>query len=232
MIRYIPASKRHFSDIGWLKTYWLFSFDNYHDPENMHWGVLRVFNDDHIEAGQGFSTHPHRDMEIVTIVHKGELTHEDSMGNKGVIRPGDVQRMSAGSGILHSEFNYGREPVELYQIWILPREHGIKPTYAQQNFGKLKPNVLIPVCTGSVPNGAITMHADAIIYLAELEAGKTLEYSLPAGRCAFLYVTEGQLTVNGTTLERRDQARIKDEAKLVITAGAETRFILVDASLT
>lgn len=129
MIKIIPKGKRHFSDFGWLKTYWLFSFSDYFDPDNTRFGALRVFNDDIVAPGTGFPTHPHREMEIITIVLEGEITHKDSMGNKMVIRAGDVQRMSAGTGIIHSEFNLGDEPVHFYQIWIYPDEAELQPGY-------------------------------------------------------------------------------------------------------
>jgi redox-sensitive bicupin YhaK (pirin superfamily) len=230
MIQHIPASQRHFSDFGWLKTYWLFSFDTYHDPANIHWGALRVFNDDRVEAGQGFPLHPHHEMEIVTIVHAGELTHEDSTGTKGVIRPGDVQRMTAGTGIQHSEFNYGHEPVDLFQIWIMPRERGLKPSYAQKNYGTIPPNTLKPLASGRPLPGAIDMHADAAIFMAHLEPGKRLDYEADPARRIFLYVAEGSLHVNTVQLERRDQARIKDESSLSITANTTADFILIDAA--
>ena len=126
MIKTIRADERHFSDYGWLKTYWLFSFDTYHDPANLNHGALRVFNDDVVKPGTGFPTHSHREMEIITTVLSGEVTHEDSLGNRAVIRPGDVQRMTAGTGIAHSEYNRGSGPVHFYQIWIFPDERGLK----------------------------------------------------------------------------------------------------------
>src|SRR5210317_1860784 len=134
MIEIIKADERHFSDFGWLKTYWLFSFSNYFDPHNIQFGALRVFNDDVVEPGTGFPTHPHEEMEIVTVVLDGEITHEDSMGNKSVIRKGDVQRMSAGTGLTHSEFNLADKPVHFYQIWILPDQRGLSPSYDQKRF--------------------------------------------------------------------------------------------------
>jgi redox-sensitive bicupin YhaK (pirin superfamily) len=230
MIQHIPASQRHFSDFGWLKTYWLFSFDSYHDPQNIHWGALRVFNDDRIDGGQGFPMHPHREMEIVTIVHSGELTHEDSADHKGVIRPGDVQRMTAGTGIQHSEFNYGKDPVDLFQIWILPREGSLKPGYAQKNYGSIEPNVLKPLVSGHPLPGALDMHADASIYMAHLEPGKKITYEANPARRIFMYVVEGSLHVNTVQLERRDQARIKEEAVLNIEANSDARFVLIDAA--
>jgi quercetin 2,3-dioxygenase len=230
MIQHIPADKRFFSDFGWLKTYWLFAFDTYYDPANLHWGVLRVFNDDVIEAGKGFGMHPHRDMEIVTIVHSGELTHQDSVGNKGVIRPGDVQRMSAGTGIQHSEFNYGKEPVSLFQIWLLPRERGIKPDYAQTNFGDIPRNVLRPLASGNPSHDALPMHTHATIYTGAWDKGYREVYETEPERRIFIYVAEGSLSVNTTFLQRRDQARLKDEPRITLEATSDASFILIDAA--
>jgi redox-sensitive bicupin YhaK (pirin superfamily) len=229
MIKRVAANERHFQDFGWLKTYWLLSFDTYYDPLNTHWGTLRVFNDDVVEGKQGFPTHPHREMEIVTLVHSGELTHEDSMGNRGVIRPGEVQRMSAGTGITHSEMNAGSEPCHLYQIWIFPQEKGIKPGYEQKSFPDRPDNELMPVASGQNRPGALTMHADATIYKGALEAGKSLDYRMEIERRVFVYVSEGDLTVSGERLQKGDQARIRDEAALRFTATAPSDFILINA---
>jgi redox-sensitive bicupin YhaK (pirin superfamily) len=136
MIHVVREHQRYFSDFGWLKTYWLFSFSRYYDPANIQFGALRVFNDDVVEPGTGFPTHPHEEMEIITIPLNGELTHEDSMGNKTVIRGGEVQRMSAGTGLTHSEFNLGNEPCHFYQIWIYPDVKGLEPTYDQREFDR------------------------------------------------------------------------------------------------
>ena len=134
MIEIIKADRRHFSDFGWLKTYWLFSFSGYFDPQNIQFGALRVFNDDVVDPGTGFPTHPHEEMEIVTIVLEGEMTHADSMGNKAKIEAGDVQRMSAGAGLAHSEFNLAEKPVHFYQIWMFPDKAGLTPSYDQRHY--------------------------------------------------------------------------------------------------
>jgi quercetin 2,3-dioxygenase len=228
MIVHIPAGDRHYQDFGWLKTYWLFSFDTYHDPANMRWGTLRVFNDDMVEAGQGFGMHPHREMEIVTMVHTGELTHQDSTGGKGVIHAGEVQRMSAGSGIIHSEFNYGKEPVSLYQVWFLPNKRGVQPGYEQKMIGKAE-NGLIALASGEGVVGALAMQADVTFYAGNLLKGKKLDYATNPARRVFIYITKGNLRVNTVSFLQGDQARIRDEAKLSLEGVADTDFVLIDS---
>jgi redox-sensitive bicupin YhaK (pirin superfamily) len=229
MVQIIKANDRHFSDFGWLKTYWLFSFSSYFDPRNIQFGALRVFNDDIVDPGTGFPTHPHKEMEIITIVLEGEMTHEDSMGNKTVIRAGDVQRMSAGTGLTHSEFNLAEKPVHFYQIWIYPDEAGLKPTYDQKTFhaGDWR-NRLFPVASGQGKPGAVTFHSEASIYRCSLDKEKEIIRDSTAGRRIFLYLTEGALSVNGQDISDRDQARIDTDESLRIKAGADSDFILID----
>lgn len=229
MIQIIKAKDRHFSDYGWLKTYWLFSFSDYYDPANIQFGALRVFNDDVVEPEGGFPTHPHREMEIVTVVLDGEMTHEDSMENKTVIRPGDVQRMSAGTGLTHSEFNLAKKPVHFYQIWIFPDEAGLKPTYDQKTFSPSDwKNRLLPVASGQNIKGAVTFHTDATIYRCDLDEGKEVTLSKTAGRRVFVYLTKGRLSVNGQTLGEKDQARVDIEEPLVLKATDDAELILID----
>lgn len=230
MIQVIRAGQRHFSDFGWLKTYWLFSFDNYHDPANVHHGALRVFNDDVVEAGSGFPTHQHREMEIVTVVLSGEITHRDSIGTHAIIRAGEVQRMSAGTGIAHSEYNLGTEPVHLYQIWIFPGERGLRPSYDQKSFaGVPRKNRLLAVASGQGKQGAVTMHTDSTIYLSDLDAGQRIDFKSDAARRVFIYVTKGEMEVGGERLAGADQARLSDEADIRLEARDDTSFILIDA---
>ena len=232
MIQTIKADERHFSDFGWLKTYWLFSFDNYYDPANVQFGSLRVFNDDVVEARGGFPTHPHREMEIVTTVLSGAVTHKDSMGNDTVIRAGEVQRMSAGTGIAHSEYNLGDEPLHLYQIWILPGERRSQPSYDQKHFpADVRRNHLLPVASGQGHTGAVTMHTDAVIYMADFDNAQTTDYELTEGRGAFVYVTSGALRINDTRLAAKEQARIAGDRRLNLTAEDEASFILIDVPL-
>lgn len=228
----IRADERHFSDIGWLKTYWLFSFSNYFDPNNMQFGNLRVFNDDCVKEHTGFQTHPHAEMEIVTIVMSGELTHEDSMGNTIKIKPGEVQRMSAGTGIEHSEMNRGDAPVELYQIWFLPRERNLEPSYDQRQYDlESFRNALVPLVTGNESDDVVTMHSNATIYRSVLDKDKTLDFHVEKERGAFIYITEGELQVNKEVLFRKDQARITGEVDLTFTANEETQFMLIDVTM-
>ncbi|OGP65997.1 MAG: Pirin domain-containing protein [Deltaproteobacteria bacterium RBG_13_53_10] len=229
MIQIIPANQRHFSDFGWLKTYWLFSFSNYYDPFNIQFGALRVFNDDVVEPRTGFPTHPHEEMEIVTIALSGEITHKDSMGNKNVIKAGDVQRMSAGTGLTHSEFNLAKEPVHFYQIWIYPDLAGLKPSYDQKSFSPDSwKNRLLPVASGQGLHGAVTFHTYATIYRSDLEARQKIDFKITEARRIFLYLTSGSLGVNDKRLEAKDQARIDLETELEIRSYTDSSFILID----
>lgn len=229
MIEIIRASNRHFSDYQWLKTYWLFSFSDYFDPHNIQFGALRVFNDDVVLPGSGFPTHPHDEMEIITIVLDGEMTHQDSMGNKTIIRAGDVQRMSAGTGITHSEFNLAQAPVHFYQIWIFPDQSGLTPSYDQKKFtADAWKNRLLPVASGQNMQGAVTFHTDATIYRCSLDAKNEVTHMATSGRRIFVYLTEGQLLVNGETLKAKDQARVDIEEPLVLKAQQLSELILID----
>jgi hypothetical protein len=216
-------------DRGWLKTYWLFSFSNYYDPKNINFGKLRVFNDDMVQPGTGFPTHPHEEMEIVTIVLEGEITHEDSMGNRGVIKAGDVQRMSAGTGLTHSEYNLSDKPLYFYQIWIYPDQIGLEPSYEQMNYHLSDyKNCLFPVASGQGITNTVTFHTDATIYRSNLDFGKELDFKTDQDRKIFIYVKSGDLTVNGETLGEKDQVRIEFETELKLEANSNTDFILID----
>ncbi len=229
MIEVIKSGDRHFNNFGWLKTYWLFSFAHYFDPHNIQFGALRVFNDDVVEPGQGFPTHPHEEMEIITIVLEGEVTHQDSMGNKAVIRAGDVQRMSAGTGLTHSEFNLAEEPVHFYQIWIFPDERGLEPTYDQKSFDPAAwKNKLTPVASGQGIPGVVTFHTDATIYRCDLDPGKEVRIENPAGRRIFNYLTHGDLEVGGTKLTAGDQARADEEKPLLFHTNQGAGFLVID----
>jgi hypothetical protein len=229
MIQIISREDRHFSDFGWLKTYWLFSFAGYFDPGNIQFGALRVFNDDVVAPGTGFPTHPHDEMEIVTIVLDGEMTHEDSMGNRTVIRANDVQRMSAGTGITHSEFNLASAPVHFYQIWILPDRHGLKPSYDQRSYDPSNwRNAIFPVASGQGIAGTVTFHTDATLYRASLEAGRDLSFPTTRGRRVFVYMTEGRLSINGREASAGDQARIDIDEPLTFQCHERAELILID----
>jgi redox-sensitive bicupin YhaK (pirin superfamily) len=229
MIRVIKANKRRFSDFGWLKTYWLFSFSDYYDPENIQFGALRVFNDDVVEPGMGFPTHPHQEMEIVTMVLEGEMTHRDSMGNRTVIKAGDVQRMSAGKGFTHSEFNLGNRPVHFYQIWIYPDKAGLAPTYDQRSFADTPvSNNLLPVASGQKLRNVVTFNTAATIYAGNLEAAHDTRFKMNESRRIFVYITRGEMTINDTVVKSGDQARIDLGTSLAFKAQKPTDFILID----
>lgn len=232
MIKTIRADERYFSDFGWLQTYWLFSFDSYYDPSNVQFGSLRVFNDDVVKQKSGFPTHPHREMEIVTIVLSGEITHEDSIGNRTVIKAGEVQRMSAGTGIAHSEFNLADEPIHLYQIWIHPDERRLQPGYDQKSFSTdARKNRLLPVASGQGLEGAVTFHTDSTIYMADFDAGHGVDFELKDSRGVFVYVTKGDLGINDARLTTKDQARIEQIESLRLEAYDDTSFILIDVPM-
>ena len=230
MIKVIKSEDRYHTDLGWLSTYWHFSFNTYQDPSNMNWGALRVFNDDVIRPGQGFGSHPHRDMEIVTYVLEGELEHRDNQGNTGVIRPGEVQVMSAGTGIVHSEYNHSKDhPVHLLQLWIMPRTRGLKPRWEQRQFADAEHSgILLPVVSdGKVPE-TLRLDQDATIYVSALKAGQAVVHKSRADRRAYVFVITGELSLNGAPLKAGDQARIADEPELNLRAVEDAELILLD----
>jgi quercetin 2,3-dioxygenase len=229
MISIRRAAERGHFDHGWLNTYHTFSFADYHDPAHMGFRSLRVLNDDRVSPGQGFGEHRHRDMEIVSYVLEGALAHKDSMGNSGVIRPGDVQKMSAGTGVQHSEFNGSRtEPVHFLQIWIVPEVRGIAPAYEQKTFppdtrrGKLR---LIGSRDGR--DGSVTIRQDVDAFASVLEDGQSVRHALAPGRHAWLHVAEGELELNGNRLAEGDGAAVSSESELTI-AGKGAEFLLFD----
>ncbi|MBE9531380.1 MAG: pirin family protein [Proteobacteria bacterium] len=229
-MKIIRADKRHFSDQGWLKTFWLFSFADYYDPDNVRHGALRVFNDDIVEAGEGFGTHPHKEMEIVTIILSGEITHTDSMGNDHLLKAGEVQRMSAGTGITHSEFNRSTKALHLFQIWIEPGTSGLTPSYEQRAFDPADSvNNLLPVVSGQELEGALNIHSDSSIFISTLNSDSGLNYKSEAGRAIFIYVVGGEVEVNGQRLLTCDQARLEGAANISITAREDSSLVLIDS---
>jgi redox-sensitive bicupin YhaK (pirin superfamily) len=233
MITVRPAAERGHFDHGWLNTYHTFSFADYHDPRHTHFRGLRVINEDTVQPGGGFGTHPHRDMEIITYILEGALAHKDSMGTGSTIVPGDVQRMSAGTGVLHSEFNHSRdELVHLLQIWILPGERGLKPSYEQKTFAaEEKLNRLRLVASPDASDGSVILHSDARIYGSLLELGASVQHALAQGRGAWIQVVSGAIEVNGKRLAAGDGAGIEDEILLTITGRSElgrSEFLLFD----
>ncbi len=229
MQQIIKADRRHFADFGWLRSHWLFSFSDYYDPENEDFGVLHVFNDEFVEPGTGYPFHPHHEMEIVTIVLEGEITHEDTLGNELVVRAGEVQRMSAGSGVAHSEYNLGTTPVHLFQIWITPSVAGLEPEYAERKIDwEAARNRLQPIIAGDGVADAITIHQDATIYLGELDPTTIVEHHEMPGRRTFLYVMSGEILLNSETLGEGDQLRAMGEEVISFQAGTHARVLLID----
>lgn len=222
MITIRPANERGHFDHGWLDTYHTFSFADYYDPKHMHFRSLRVINDDKVAPGRGFGMHPHNDMEIVTYVLDGELAHKDSMGTGSTIVPGEVQRMSAGTGVLHSEFNHSKsDEVRLLQIWIMPEKRGIEPSYEQKFFAdEEKLNRFRVVASRDALDGSVKINQDASIHAALLEDGKDATYTLGKGRYAWIQVARGSVTLNGKTLNQGDGAAISDEPEIKLTGSA------------
>jgi redox-sensitive bicupin YhaK (pirin superfamily) len=230
MITLRPAKERGHFDHGWLDTYHSFSFSEYHDSAHMGFRSLRVINEDRVDPKAGFPPHSHRDMEIITYVLAGALGHKDSMGNGSVIRPGDVQRMSAGTGVTHSEFNGSeKEPVHLLQIWILPEKRGIAPGYEEKKFpADEKRGRLRLIASRDAAEGSVTIQQDARVYASLLDTGQTVRHPLAPGRGAWLHLVSGAATVNGTTLVTGDGAAIENESALEIRAGEPTELLLFD----
>jgi len=222
------SDERGHADHGWLNTYHTFSFANYYDPEHMGFRSLRVINDDFVSGGQGFGTHPHRDMEIITYVLSGALEHKDSMGNGRVIQPGDFQYMAAGTGVLHSEFNPGGDPVHLLQIWIMPAKKGVKPHYAEKAMAKAETGKLHLITSNTGRDESIAINQDAELYLARLEPGQTVSHELQANRHAWVHVAEGEVTLNGQKLAGGDGAAVSDESRLELKAAKPSQVLLFD----
>ena len=231
MIQIIPSHSRYAVNLGWLKTRWLFSFSDYYDPQNLHFGTLRVFNDNTFDSGTGFPMHPHREMETITIVLRGELTHRDSLGNEGTLRDGDIECMSAGTGIEHAELNLSGDPVRMFQIWIFPDTPGMQPSYRRGSFepGQWR-NTLLPIASGQGHDGAVSIRSDSTIYRTMLDPGAEVEYTARPDRRVFIYVRKGQMTINGTHVQGGDQARISHEQHLTMVSTSQNpmEFFLID----
>ncbi len=223
------SDRGHFNH-GWLDTWHTFSFDQYHDPKHVRFRTLRVINEDYVAPGMGFGSHPHRDMEIVTYVVDGALEHKDSMDNGSVIRPGDVQRMTAGTGITHSEFNHSQtEPVHLLQIWVLPSEKNLTPGYEQKHFpAVLKKDRLCLIVSPDGAEGSVQFNQDARIYACELDENIDVSHELAPDRHGWVQVIKGAVQVNDTLLDRGDGVAISDADKIVVTAQKPAEFLLFD----
>jgi redox-sensitive bicupin YhaK (pirin superfamily) len=229
MIQVRPANDRGVANFGWLDSRHTFSFGDYYDPNHMGFGPLRVINEDRVRGGGGFDTHGHRDMEIISYVLDGALEHKDSIGTGSVIRPGDVQRMSAGTGIRHSEFNHSKQsPVHFLQIWLLPERAGITPGYEQKTFDAAdKRGKLRLVASSDGRDGSVTVHQDAQLYASLLDGGDRVTHALRPARRAWVQVARGEVEVNGETLSAGDGAAISDEREVSITARAANSEILL-----
>ncbi len=230
MITQRPARERGHANHGWLESWHSFSFADYSDPAHVHWGPLRVINEDRVAAGQGFGTHSHRDMEIISYVLDGSLGHKDSMGNAETIVPGEVQRLSAGTGITHSEFNYSKTgTTHFLQIWIIPRVTGIAPSYAQKAFGpEEKRGRLRLVASPDGADGSVTINQDARMYAGLFDGAEAATLDLAAGRLGYVHVARGRVVVNGKPLEPGDALRYRDEPLITIEQGNEAEVLVFD----
>jgi redox-sensitive bicupin YhaK (pirin superfamily) len=232
VIKITRSSEHYHHEEDWLSTYWHFSFDHYRDPDKMNFGPLRVFNDDVIAPGKGFGFHPHRDMEIVTYVMEGELEHRDDQGNHGIIRAGEVQRMTAGSGIVHSEYNHSKDkPAKLLQMWVFADRRGLVPSWEQQRFEKKdREGRLLPVIVpeNSRESKAMRIHQNAYFYVSSLAAGAKVSHAFVPGRKAYLFVIDGAVNSGGQPLAAKDAARIVNESAIEIRADKPSELILID----
>lgn len=230
MIIHRKASERGHADFGWLDSHHSFCFGQYYDPRHMGFGALRVINDDRVAGGGGFDTHGHKDMEILSYVLEGELAHRDSLGSGSVIRPGDIQLMSAGTGVRHSEFNASQDdPVHFLQIWIIPEKQGLQPSYAEQHFPEAeRRNRLRLIASSDGRDGSLKIRQDAAIHASVLEAGASLSQVLKPARRYWLQVAAGMIDVNGHALVEGDGLALEKEENLAISARTKSEFLLFD----
>jgi len=230
MLSLRKSQDRGYADHGWLKSYHSFSFAGYHDPEHMGWGNLRVINEDRIAPGTGFGSHGHRDMEIISYVLSGSLAHKDNIGNGTAIPPGDVQRMSAGRGVVHSEYNHEADDVtHFFQIWIEPNQRGITPGYEQKTFAEQeKRGVLRLVASPDGAQGSVKIHADARLYAGLFTGNETTTLTLDPARKAYVHVARGSICVNGQSLHEGDAAKISEEHSLTLSEGDCAEVLVFD----
>ena len=230
MMRIRRSEERGYADHGWLRSFHTFSFADYYDPEHVEFGPLRVINEDRVRPGAGFPTHAHRDMEIVTYILEGALEHQDSIGTGSIIRPGEAQRMSAGAGITHSEFNHSKtDPVHFLQIWITPSTRAIAPGYEQRTIDEAKARA--GFATVGSPDGrdqSVKIHQDAVLSVAKLERGQTAGTNLKQGRHGWVQVARGEVAVNGVTLVEGDGAAVSDEEQVTIVANSPAEVLFFD----
>jgi len=234
MTQLIRSNERYHKDAGWLKANWHFAFADYHDPDNVQFGPLRVFNDDVVQPGTGFGLHPHKDMEIITYVISGQLEHQDHLGNRGIVHAGEVQVMSAGKGIFHGERNPSKsDPVRLLQIWVMPRTMGGTPRWEQKQFTHAdREGKLLPVVSPSdaPANGTLTIDQDAIVYVSSLKQGQSIDHETNPGRLSYVFVISGTVEAEdgSITLAGGDQLRLADPMDLKLTAKEATELMLID----
>ncbi|MEN1928929.1 pirin family protein [Luteimonas sp. MJ250] len=230
MITYRPANERGHARHGWLESWHSFSFAGYNDPDHVHWGPLRVINEDRVQAGQGFGSHSHRDMEIISYVIDGALAHKDSMGNSATIVPGEVQRMSAGSGVTHSEYNHDQEGLTHFlQIWIIPDTQGIAPGYEQKTYAEAeKRGRLRLVGSRDGSEGSVTIHQDASMYAGLFDGNESATLDIAAGRLAYMHVVRGAAVVNGRAVSAGDALLYADEPRVEITSGDNAEILVFD----
>lgn len=230
MIAIRKAEERGHADHGWLNSYHSFSFANYYDPQHMGFKTLRVINEDKVQANQGFGTHSHRDMEIISYVLEGALENKDTMGTSSIILPGEVQVMSAGTGVTHSEYNHSKtDLVHFLQIWITPNQKGLKPRYEQKMYSaEEKHGNLRLIASQDGRDGSVTIHQDANLYASLLDAGQQVNYQINPNRHAWLQVIKGDISLNGKPLAAGDGAAISDENQIAIEAKNSTEFLLFD----
>ncbi len=224
------SDERGYADHGWLRSFHSFSFADYHDPAHMGFGALRVINEDRVNPGMGFGTHGHRDMEIISYVLEGAVEHKDSMGNGSVIRPGDVQRMSAGTGVRHSEFNPSKtEGVHFLQIWIEPGVAGIAPSYEEKHFDAAsKRGKLRLVASADAREGSVKIHQDASLYAALVDGAEKIAHTLAKGRCAYVHVARGSVSVNGQALDAGDALKVSGDSEVTLDRGSKAEVLLFD----
>jgi redox-sensitive bicupin YhaK (pirin superfamily) len=232
MLSIRKSQDRGYADHGWLRSHHSFSFAGYYDPQHMGWGNLRVINEDRIAPGTGFGTHGHRDMEIISYVVSGALAHQDNMGNGTAIPPGDVQRMSAGRGVMHSEFNHApKEETHFFQIWIEPNQTGIDPGYEQKTFATAdKRGCLLLVAAPDGAQGSVIIHADAALYAGLFDGDESATLTLNPARKAYVHLVRGALSVNGQTLHTGDAALLANESSLSLRDGKDAEVLVFDLS--
>ena len=229
MIAIRKSDARGHADHGWLKTYHTFSFASYFDPDHVKYRSLRVINEDWIRGGTGFGSHPHENMEIITYIIEGALEHKDSLGNGSVIHRGELQRMTAGTGVTHSEFNPSTSDTHLLQIWVNPERADLEPEYEQRDFSAVrKPNALTLLASQCGKRDSVVVHQDLELHAGQLDAGRKIEYALPLERHVWIQVIRGDLVVNGRELAQGDGAAVEEEARVTITASSESEFLLFD----